>query len=949
MNKVIKLSSLLVALFLVAVFGLQTLSAAKVTVAGNQVEWAAENGDEINSVKPDATTPAHFFIRDNGSTPLLETTPLGTRTFTLPGTATAGSTFDIGRGTVDLPAGTAARVTATALSAPGFNSTTPSATPLSGRPTVESPEGDELVATFSDSAATFKLVATVGGLVTAKFNYDIEDTWSGTDESLRRAKVVSTSDLTGEWVTISEVASVSSLLASATSRLFHGTIILDPDASAKGAGGLGVWVQDGDAVTVNYYNSAGDVLDSTTVTVDGIAPSISDITPADKHVTNVVNPTLIFDVTDARSGVDPTGLGITVKINGSSVPSFSPQGISGGLRIIFAQRTSWKAETSTTAGGGFAVRDETPFDIEISASDRAGNMATSKVSVVIDTIVPRLSSAETGAARTAVAVTFSEPLAVSSVDETGNDFTVEGGSVTAAAVNEDNTNVVDLTVTELPYDLKPKITTVGELLDDAGNAVGTGKEVTASDGIPPGATVVVDTALAIKDTSVGVSITTTETLRSGETGLFVSIQGPAGTGAANNRLATTSPEPLKFSGSRTIATTDASGRYGVSVRATDLSNNATDNLTKQEDTFSAALGANTLTLSKGPVGDFNFDGAIGVEDVTLSGVNATATAVDAGKWTLTVNSVEGELKVTYYYVADHVFEVDHDKPKVSYFPAKLADSEAQDIQDSSPFIQVKFNDDEYPGDTFKAVTLTKAELTKPDGTVEDITANFVARTESEYLWAASRLALGSYTLTVSGKDTAGNELVDDEYLFKISERTFAIPLQPGWNLVSLPDAPESSAVNDVFTAAEITTVITRDRTVPGGWAIADREGSVELTGTLTTIVPSKGYWVESTGIVTVTVDVPGISAGSLALPPAFRLTAGWNLISVAQPDLSKTTRDADEYFAGLDWARAYGYDSEIKRFVPVLPDPDRNPDDDANLTVGRGYFVYLNKSGTLVP
>ena len=65
---------------------------------------------------------------------------------------------------------------------------------------------------------------------------------------------------------------------------------------------------------------------------------------------------------------------------------------------------------------------------------------------------------------------------------------------------------------------------------------------------------------------------------------------------------------------------------------------------------------------------------------------------------------------------------------------------------------------------------------------------------------------------------------------------------------------------------------------------------------------------------------------------------------VATSDLAVTSRDADDYFTGLDWSRAYGYDNATNKFVGILPDSTTD-----TVAVTKGYWVFLNKAGTLVP
>ena len=56
--------------------------------------------------------------------------------------------------------------------------------------------------------------------------------------------------------------------------------------------------------------------------------------------------------------------------------------------------------------------------------------------------------------------------------------------------------------------------------------------------------------------------------------------------------------------------------------------------------------------------------------------------------------------------------------------------------------------------------------------------------------------------------------------------------------------------------------------------------------------------------------------------------------------------DPDDYFTGLDWARAKGWNANSEVWVDILPaDTSSQP----TLAIHQGYWLYLNEAGTLVP
>ena len=181
---------------------------------------------------------------------------------------------------------------------------------------------DDVNGTFS-LAGNAVLTATNKLVATYKFNSP--QTYAATaGTSAKRVKVTSTSDSTGEWVQITEVASQSVTTAAIASNYFTGTLQVGSDATYATAADSTVWVQDGDTVTVTFYGAGtdsdgdgtiqddelGSVIASTTATIDDSSPSISNVSPADGLLTKDKAPDISFTITDAGSGF------------GSSVTSF---------------------------------------------------------------------------------------------------------------------------------------------------------------------------------------------------------------------------------------------------------------------------------------------------------------------------------------------------------------------------------------------------------------------------------------------------------------------------------------------------------------------------------------------------------------------------------------------------------------------------------------------------
>ena len=976
---------------LVAMFGLTAVSA--IDVAEDTVEWTMENGDDLAFVRAgnaEAPVTYDFHIMDDA----LESTKSETVEFS--GHATSSMVFDVAAANTDPPSpGIRVRYgqnndkTTTEYADPS-----PDLTPWveDAVPTVK--VGGRRISSFvfDENTGVVELDNPVGDdFVEIKFSYHYENVYETggdedeageTTETTGRARVTSTSDPSGELVRISEVEEVGNTNPSATSQIFHGSIRLTSDAAAAGSGDGGVWIEDGDTVTVSYLNGDGEVVDSDEVTADTVAPVISNISPADGSVENAVNPTIIFDVTDSGSRITSNpGDAITIKVNGTNVdtvqtPSFRP--ISDGFRAIFAASAtqSWVSRFSVQNS------DTVGFKWSIEVEDVAGNMATEKDSAEvsgdeldlrIDTRTPKMTGADTGTAwdtsgttpeeksgvNTAIRVDFNEILDASSVD--ASDFTVDGDEPVAAAlgtkVDDDNDfrKSVYLTVSALAPNAKPEIEIVDDIEDLAGNELDTDSaadsERVAADKLSPAITVTVSAALLVEDDSVTVTVDSNEKLSTAG-GVTAWVHGPDGANESRKRLNITSPRPLVHEDTLTVGAGAGAGTgmYGVSIKADDVARNASNNLTKVTDEEVEEGGAK-LTLAKGPIGDANFDGVLDGEDVTVMIDSAAATvgAVDASARTVGISPALGDgqtAMVTYHYVKDDTFEIDNSAPTVVITPED--ESEVEEAE--TIFISLKFDEDEYPGDGFKSVTLTKAEIENPDGSTTDLMAagSFVSSDNIEFIWSAPDLALGDYTLTVSAEDSGGNESPDVSSMFTVVARApYEIGLRPGWNLISLPGMPADADINAVITEDDVDVVLTYDP-AEGAWLVATRGADGTFAGSLAMVDNSKAYWVHTDTFDPIKVDIPGFQAGSRSVPPEFSVMKGWNLVPVAVIDLGSVPEDgmldANAYFTSVDWTRAYGYDNLMNRFDSLVLG-----DAAGKVEIGQGYWLHVESDGILAP
>jgi hypothetical protein len=289
------------------------------------------------------------------------------------------------------------------------------------------------------------------------------------------------------------------------------------------------------------------------------------------------------------------------------------------------------------------------------------------------------------------------------------------------------------------------------------------------------------------------------------------------------------------------------------------------------------------------------------------------------------------------------------------------------IDDPDAFITLDFTAEgsEYPTrnnpagdavdyDTYAAVTIVSAMIGDLDIT-DSLSANSAG---SKFLYKATGLAIGEHDIEVTAMDEAGNEK-DFEAKIEITEREpFSLALSPGWNLVSIPGEPSNAAINTVIPADHpIDTVLSYDPLVPGGWLTAVRGGDGDFTGTLTDIRATRAYWIHTDSFEALKVDIPKASVGQAMLLPTVTIAKGWNLVPALDVDGNGEVPVAAEYFKSLeDIVAAYTFNTVLNTWVGVnLDAADTSEDADADeeeakmISIGKGYWVYSTKAGTLVP
>ncbi len=928
--------------------------------------------------------------------------------------------------------------------------------PLDGAPVVtvanaggtgQSGNGNRIVSPHDVTDGTFAFLGDVAGqdatydsdgnvltattTITVTFKYHVADvftadqtagTSAGADQN--RARVTSSSDGIGEWVTLTEVSAVGATTTHPTTGIYRGEIKLSDNASEASLKEGLLGVRDGDTLTVAFYNSDHTTLiDDDTATIDGQKPTIVSVSPTDKTVTDRSSPVVTVTVADEGSGFDTNNprdhVDITI-IDGMNTCKVIDSNLtatrlsSSEIDILFRNTGTWisggagipcdKGSSVTilrvdSAGITPAANNHgRQFEIKVEALDVAGNTSEKPVKVTIDTKAPSIDDgSSTGlgwdAAKkketndsASIKVAFNEGLDVSTVD--ASDFVVENPDASIESVqvggvdtddSKDSNKYVYLKLAaDLASDARPRVELDGSIMDKAGNELKTAAITRVEDRIKPGVTVdEISAQLLAKDGEAAVTFTADENMAANTAAVASDKCTCLGiTGGSNGTKVTRGNValPTPPNGTYTFKAGSVTGLFGVMVQASDIRANVTrvgatkvtDEKTKvttvtvihEADAVATTTNNSTysfiVSLAKWPLADAAFTGSLASAVTIKEHAGATVTDVDptAGMVTLEVTyknvgskqdhvQADDELMATYHYVkTEQTIEVDLAAPTAEFSPSG-------DTQDARPFIQIKWDEDEYAGDMHKTVTVTEATLTDADGNetaLVDDTVNMLSTTDNimySYL-PDSDLALGEYTITAVGRDSAGNVSETQTGKFKVVARPpVSIPLNLGWNLISLPGEPADNSIDAVINVDEVSQVLTYDPTVEGGWVAAVRvNGSFE--GALTMIDAKRAYLVYTTSVAPLKVDIPPLDHG--VVPPSIMVYKGWNMIPSASVDAAFPARDIDDYLSGVKWSRGYYYDSNgrLTGFTP-------GTSDDELVQKGRGFLIYVTEDGTLVP
>ncbi len=316
--------------------------------------------------------------------------------------------------------------------------------------------------------------------------------------------------------------------------------------------------------------------------------------------------------------------------------------------------------------------------------------------------------------------------------------------------------------------------------------------------------------------------------------------------------------------------------------------------------------------------------------------------------------------------------------KVGEAVASADDSEIPDVEAIDNLIvtvEFKGESGEYPGDSYRTVDLTLAELTISfkDGTKEKTTFNLTTDVNSpdniQFTVALLNPKVGNYSLKVKATDSAGNASDNAGHVSKwgvVSAKPVPIALAPGWNMISLPFQPGNPAINSVIKSTHPADIVMTFDGPTQTWLVSRRDAESGLfVGDIAVMTASTAYFVRTTNFQALSILRPPIATNAAPPPqiPALAVVRGWNLIPIVSnasplPD----EIPADEYFGTLSnsgnagWLKAITFNTLARTWEDVTPGETVDHDNDADTPAvpatvkrGKGYWLYATGDGVIIP
>jgi hypothetical protein len=211
---------------------------------------------------------------------------------------------------------------------------------------------------------------------------------------------------------------------------------------------------------------------------------------------------------------------------------------------------------------------------------------------------------------------------------------------------------------------------------------------------------------------------------------------------------------------------------------------------------------------------------------------------------------------------------------------------------------------------------------------------------TNYTWTIQCTGDGFSRITVSPAGKVGGTAIPAAALtpatVTVSQGVFDvanITLVKGWNLISLPLIPLDSAINAVL--AGILDDVKSVWYWTGRWYSFAPGASSDLTS----MRDGKAYWINMEAAQNLTLAGRKMPEGA-QLPPTYDVVVGWNMVGFKSTATNVTAQD---YLAGTDPVRIYGFENGAWFFIPGPP--YNNP----KMKPGLGYWVAFTEPGTIYP
>ena len=851
---------------------------------------------------------------------------------------------------------------------------------------------------FNAADGIVDITGNVGdGILAISFSYNLEDTIADVPISSDATRLAGAA----RTVTLKET--------NESSGVFEGTVPLE---AADGEDKTKLQVADGDTIMVSYTDASPAGTRMATATVDLAPPVITLVEPADMRFTQDSTPSFTVEVTDAGAPIVASGT-VDMVVAGTTV-SAAKTNVVNGFRLTYLQSTAfadgpveWYVKATDAVGNDVRAPAGTAEDPEqLGSGDRPFTVTVDNTSIAsMESVKAGFGLNDAGNMRTrndntGIEITFNEAIDTDSI--VPGDFNVVGSpdilsarhsatqrntestddvldSEKIAAVEAKAAVEADATATP-PVEAAPAVEAV------SAKTVYTIKEFAPIDANGDGMVDAKDFSVTVggeaksieeaSDNTVTIEGHHTDTVAitytyDSSAQVFLKVGAEL---ASDATPAVSLPgDLLDLAGNNAIrglqrtAADDIAPTITVTLDADTVGD--PDNNSDAEGTITIAsteaLAGKPTPKAEGTTGTGDAKKSVDSAGLTFGDVKnvvgtatqwtATYRATTSANWEITASGTDSASNDATSKAAELVVDI-VDPALASFTPAAVEEDE-----DLNNAFQGLDNVVRVEADFGEKTTVMSSTLNG-----DDVSANTFSDENVQIL--ALPLDEGTHTWVITVQDEAGNASKEATLVFMVAApTTFTIPLEPGWNLISVPARLDAATPGKVFgnESPSVTKVRTWNST--DGWQVSsfvpgeaddpmteDVDESTESAwvGDILALKQGLGYWVLSGTADDVEVVLRRLT-GIPAAPRAQSLTAGWNLIgpqffNLPTPKADDTADlDADDYFISVDWSVAYSFDPDpsvgFQRIAPSGTVVENN------LHAGSGYWVFLTEDGELIP